>query len=227
MIRLAIFDFDGTLVDTITDVALCFNRALTACGFPTHPPSGYPRFVGGNLETVISRLLPPDYCTAADIDRVKQVYRPLYLEDAKPNTRPYPGILPLLAGMAAQGIRLGVSTNKAQPLTEALCDSLFLPDTFAGIIGYDDAHPSKPDPYSVDALMAQCGVTAAETVYIGDGRTDLETAANAGVPCIFVTWGQGYDVDPQEAGIALAVNAPEDILAWMIQQNGGSLCNPS
>lgn len=226
MIRLAIFDFDGTLVDTITDVALCFNRALTTCGYPAHPTSLYPRFVGGNLETVISRMLPPDRCSTADIERVVQVYRPLYLNDAKPNTCPYPGMLSLLTDMAAQGIRLGVSTNKAQQLTEALCDTLFPPDTFAGIIGYDNAHPSKPDPYSVHALLEQCGVSAAEAVYIGDGRTDLETAANAGVPCIFVTWGQGYDVNPQETGIALAADTPADILAWLRQQNGGSLCNP-
>ena len=188
---LLIFDCDGTLVDTLTDVGRCFNMALAACGFPQHPIAAYGGFVGGNLETVVSKLLPGDMNCQDNVDRVKGIYRRIYAEDPKPNTLPFDGIQELLYCLKRDGFSLAVNSNKAQALTEKVIQKHFPADTFDAIVAYDENRPSKPDPYGVEAICRVCGKNLNSAIYIGDGRSDVLTAKNAKIPCIFVTWGQG------------------------------------
>lgn len=205
MRKLVIFDFDGTLVDTVTDVALCFNTALAQCGYPQHPLAAFDRFVGGNLETVVSRMLPPQRCTQADIDAVKTVYRTRYLQSEKPNTRPYPGILELLTALKAEGFWLAVNSNKGQQLLDDMVDKLFPPAFFDAVVGYQEDRPSKPDPWGVDEICRRCGCSRFDAVYVGDGGSDIATAAAAGVPCVYVTWGQGSEETRRDPRIARTV----------------------
>ena len=199
MRKLLIFDCDGTLVNTIVDVALCFNEALISCGFPPHEIKAYDGFVGGNLETVVSRLLAPDVCTTENIDRVKTIYRRLYSASDKPNTQPYPGMVDMLDRLKARGFLLAVNTNKGQKLTDELLDKLFGQGYFDAVVGYEETRPSKPDPYGVDMICGLCGTDRGSAVYIGDGKSDIETACNAGIPCILATWGQTTDADRRDA----------------------------
>ena len=191
MRRLLILDCDGTAVDTLTDVALSFNQALRYCGFPEHPVEAYGGFVGGNRETVVSKLLPEGVSGNEPVDRVKTRYREIYAQSEKPNTAPYPGMLELLTALKAEGYTLAINSNKAQSLTEALVERLFPAGMFSSVVAYEESRPSKPDPCGVDLICRECGMNRQDAVYIGDGRSDVLTAKNAGIPCVFVTWGQG------------------------------------
>jgi phosphoglycolate phosphatase len=214
MRTLAIFDFDGTLVDTITDVALCFNRALAQNGYPQHPLKAFDNFVGGNLETVVSRMLPPNRNTQADINIVKTTYRTLYQADSKPNTKPYPGVMELLDVLHTQGVTLTVNTNKGQDLTDTLIRRLFPEGQFRAVVGYREEYPSKPDPYGINNICNLCGKKVADAIYIGDGRSDIETARNAGIPCVLVGWGQAKPADLADPYISGPVSSPEDLLKF-------------
>ena len=210
--KLYIFDFDGTLVDTITDVAICFNAALAQFGFPIHDLTLYKHFVGGNLETVVARLLPSDQVIEENITKVKTAHRKLYLASEKPNTAPFPGIPEVLLHLQKKQKKLTIHTNKAQQLTDALCQRFFEKIDFLAVVGYDPLYPSKPDPWGVRYLMEKAKVTTEETVYIGDGLTDVLTAENAGIDCLYVTWGQGKPGDTEHPCVRKIVYSPADLL---------------
>lgn len=206
MKKLAIFDFDGTVVDTITDVAICFNESLRLHGFPQHSLEKYSKFVGGNLETVVSRLLPQGQVSDENISRVKLTYRELYLNSSKPNTKPYPGMTGLLEELKANGVKIAVNSNKGQALLDHMIGSMYPLGYFDAVVGYLETRPSKPDPYGVDMICKACGCTRQDAVYIGDGRSDIDTASNAGIPCVFVTWGQGTEQDQSDARVAFVAH---------------------
>lgn len=219
MKKLVIFDFDGTLVDSVTDVAICFNNALTALGFPMRDIASIQSSVGGNLEQVVSRLLPEDQRTAANIDAVKILYRKIYMDSDKSNTKPYPGICDLLDRLRQQHIFLAINTNKGQALVDALTGKLFPDHVFASIVGYDERYPSKPDPFGVHSILASCQVTAHEAVYVGDGKSDIDTAKAADLDILFVTWGQGTEEDRQSVPADRVVDTPEGIYQYVMEES--------
>ncbi len=211
--KLLIFDCDGTLLDTLEDVTICFNAALGECGFPTHDLAFVQSTVGGNLEQIVSRLLPPDEATEENVDQVKNAYKRIYAASDKSHTKPYEGILAVLTELAEEGYVLAVNTNKSQTLAEEVLASRFPSVDFAMIAGYDDSRPSKPDPFGVHMIRDECGVDASDAVYIGDGATDLETASRAGVDCIWVSWGQGKAGLRSDPRVARAVDDPSGLIS--------------
>lgn len=211
MKKLMIFDFDGTLVDTITDVAISFNGALEKCGFPQYPLEEYGRLVGGNLETIVSRLLPQDCVTPENVERVKAMYRTIYKNSPKPNTKPYPGIEQLLLSLRQAGCTLAVNSNKGQELLEDMVSRIFPENPFAAVVGYLESRPSKPDPFGVDLICRECGESLENAVYVGDGASDIRTAENAGIPCVFVTWGQGSQKDSEDPYISCRAETAEQL----------------
>lgn len=214
MKRLVIFDCDGTLVNTIGDVLDCFNQALDRNGFPKRDIDVMRRAVGGNLEQVVARLLPEGARSPENVDRIKADYRALYAASEKPRTRPYPGILELVGALRARGVRLAVNTNKEQSLTEALVAKFFPDGEFECIVGYDERYPSKPDPDGCHRILRRFVLERADAVYVGDGRSDLETANNAGIDCLMVPWGQGTEEDLSDPRGILA-QTPEEILEFV------------
>ena len=216
MKKLFVFDFDGTLVDTITDVGVCFNAALEHYGFPTHPLEDYSRFVGGNLETVVSRLLPADSIQEENIDKVKTLYRKLYLNSDKPNTKPYPGILEILETLKQHGARLAINSNKGQALLDSLASQLFPECWFDASVGYLETRPSKPDPYGVRLICEECGCRIEDAIYIGDGKSDIDTAVNAGIPCVLVHWGQGSEADKKDPRVFAHVQTSMQLLEQLM-----------
>jgi len=218
MKKLVIFDFDGTLVDTITDVAICFNNALSKHGFPQLNISAVKSAVGGNLEQVVSRLLPEADRTKDNIELVKASYREFYVNSDKPNTYPYPGIFDLLDCLEANNVCMAINTNKSQALTNSLVHNIFPNYSFTSIIGYDERYPSKPDPYGVMTILKQCNVSVDDAIYIGDGKSDIDTASAANMDFLLVTWGQGTNEDMNSVPVNRIISKPDDILQFVMKE---------
>ena len=113
------------------------------------------------------------------------------MNSRKTNTRPYPGMWKLLHNLKMQGFLLAVNSNKGQILLDDMVARLFPQGLFDSVVGYLETRPSKPDPYGVAMIAQECGCGVDQAIYIGDGISDVQTAINAGIPCVFVTWGQG------------------------------------
>mgnify|MGYP004645179711 CR=1 FL=1 len=217
MKKLVIFDLDGTLIDTLMDAGRCFNKVLEQFGFKTYPLEQYNCLVGGNLEVIFSKLLEEQDRTEEIISKLKNKYREVYSLDPKPNTKPFDGVLDVLKKLNEKNdISIAINTNKSQILAEKLCANMLSGVNFSGIFGYVDERPSKPDPYAVNELMKINNVLPEETIYVGDSLTDIKTAQNAGIDCIFVNWIKA-DVSAflAENNVRFVANVPEDILAFL------------
>ncbi|MCI0502364.1 MAG: HAD family hydrolase [Fusobacteria bacterium] len=208
MKKLVIFDFDGTLINSIKDVGICFNKTLQYFGFDTYPVETYGKLVGGDLEIIFSKLIPQKKLIDDKniVEKLKSKYREIYSMDPKPNTKPYQGVIDLLYKLKLNNIKIAINTNKSQLLTELICEKFFCDIQFDGIMGYDEKRPSKPDPYSVQLLMEMNEVKKNEAIYVGDGKTDLRTAENAGIECILVSWGQGDESLSQDVAVTYVAN---------------------
>lgn len=187
--RLAIFDLDGTLLNTIADLATSTNQALEACGFPTHPTDAYPMFVGNGINKLFERALPSEARTEENILRIRAHFLPYYDEHNADLSTPYPGIPQLLEHLQHAGIQMAVASNKYQRATEKLIKHYFPNISFVAVFGQREGIPVKPHPQVVEDILALFPVKKEEVIYIGDSGVDMQTALNAGVESIGVTWG--------------------------------------
>jgi len=212
MKKLYIFDFDGTLVDTFSDAGIYYNKALEKYGFPTHPLEEYKYLLGGSLEEVVTRILPEEARTEENIYRVKTEYWDTYPKSEKKNTKPYPGIVKLLRDLQEKGCILAINTNKKQPMVETMCQNLFPNIHFSVIAGNSDLYPPKPDPGGVNMILEKCQVKKEDSIYIGDSQYDFETAKNAGIDAVLVTWGAYRQAYEQHEAVKRIVNQPEEMI---------------
>ena len=190
MIKLAIFDLDGTLLDTLGDIAGACNHALTVCGCPTHEVGEYKMFVGSGIMNLFRRALPEEQRTEGMVMKMRDAFVQYYDVHKDDMTRPYPGIEGLLDELTANGIRLAVASNKYQEATEELVTRYFGTYRFACVLGQREGHPIKPDAGIIFEAMASCeGVRPDEVIYCGDSDVDMQTGINAGVRTVGVTWG--------------------------------------
>lgn len=189
MKKLAIFDLDGTLLNTIADLAQSTNQALELCHYPTHPIEAYRFFVGNGINKLFERALPEDARNEENILRIRQHFIPYYDEHNADLSLPYPGISDLLVKLQERNIGIAVASNKYQRATHKLVSHYFPTIQFAAIFGQREQIPIKPHPQIVQEILAQTGFTKEETIYIGDSGVDMQTANNAQVESIGVTWG--------------------------------------
>lgn len=204
MSRLAIFDLDGTLLDTIDDLAVACNHALRRFGFPEHGREAYKLFVGNGTHNLILRALAPVKDTAS-IAQVEAVFHAYYRDHAQDCTRPYDGIPEALAAVKAGGYRLAVLSNKPHAYVGELVEQYF-PGLFDAAYGQREGVPIKPDPAAVLEIMAKLGFAAGDCVYIGDTAVDVETGKNAGLPTIGVLWGFRTRAELEKAGADVIVD---------------------
>ena len=184
-----IFDLDGTLLDTIGDLAASVNFALRTHGMPEHSLDDLRRFVGNGVRKLMERAVP-DGADNPRFDETFATFRQYYMAHSLDTTRPYEGIPETLAALKARGCHLAVVSNKMMAATQALCHHFF-PDTIEVAIGEDEAAGirRKPAPDTVFAALKTLGVGKEDAAYVGDSDVDIQTARNAGLPCISVLWG--------------------------------------
>jgi phosphoglycolate phosphatase len=206
--RIAIFDLDGTLVDSVDDLAASVNHALAALGLPLRATEEVRAFVGEGARLLLSRAVGPH---PELVDRALALWREHYDVHLLDRTRPYPGVVEALDGT---GRTLAVLTNKPGPMARAILDGLDLSRCFAAVVGGDEA-PRKPDPAGVLRLLRDLSGRPEEAVFVGDSRVDAETARNAGVPFVGVTWGLGSRGDLAAGSPRALVDRAEDLASWL------------
>lgn len=213
MKKLAIFDFDGTLFDSVWDVVICFNRTLEIHGFPTLTHEEYLDRLGGNIDEIVSLILK-DKSTAENIELVKNTYSKLYSASPKDNTKPFAGTHEVLKALQDKGILLAINSNRTTDSIREYVDEFFKDIDFKAIEGHDPSYPSKPSPCGVERIMGKLEVTKDETVYIGDSITDIRTSQNAEIDCILVSWGYGRKEAFESDYPLVTVDRPYEILNY-------------
>jgi len=188
--KLVIFDLDGTLIDTIADLGGAANEVLRVKGLPRHTLEEYRGMVGHGVRNLVRKAMPEALQEdEALLDELLALFLDYYLQHIDERSRPYPGIPELLADLQAAGAQLAVASNKFQAGTEKLIRRMFPEIGFAVVLGGRPGAPLKPDPAIVETIRGQVGISAEETVMVGDSATDIHTAEGAGVSCIAVSWG--------------------------------------
>lgn len=184
-----IFDLDGILLDTLGDLAASVNYALRTHGMPEHSIDDVRRFVGNGVRLLMERAIP-DGEANPDFEATFATFRQHYMQHSLDTTKPYEGIPETLAELKARGCHLAVVSNKMMAATQELIRHFF-PDTISVAIGENEAAGirKKPAPDTVFEALRQLGVGKEGAVYVGDSDVDIQTAANAGLPCISVLWG--------------------------------------
>lgn len=210
MYKLAVFDMDGTILDTLEDLKDSVNYALSECGYPQRTYDEVRRFVGNGIRKLIERAVP-EGVSVSDIDRVHEVFTGYYKVHCADKTKAYDGIKPLLEQLRANGIKTAVVSNKADYGVQELCKEYF-DGLFDYAVGEREGIRRKPAPDSVNEALRMLGIPKNEAVYIGDSDVDFETAVNAGLPCISVLWGFRDEEFLRSKGASLFVHKPSEIL---------------
>ena len=209
MYKLAVFDMDGTILDTLEDLKDSTNFALEKCGYPMRSYDEVRRFVGNGIRKLIERAVP-EGLTVEQIDRVHEVFTEHYKVHCADKTKAYDGIKPLLEKLRANGVKTAVVSNKADYGVQELCKEYF-DGLFDYAVGEREGIRRKPAPDSVNEALRVLGMSKSEAVYIGDSDVDFETAKNAELPCISVLWGFRDEEFLREKGATLFVHDPAEI----------------
>jgi phosphoglycolate phosphatase len=187
--KLVIFDLDGTLLNTIADLAQATNQALEQFGFPTHSEEAYNYFVGNGINKLFERALPEEARTEENILKIRSKFVPYYDAHNADFSCPYPGTSELLSALQQKNIAIAVASNKYQEAVEKLVHHFFPQIYFAAILGQREGFPSKPDPAIVHDILRISEIEAKDALYVGDSNVDMQTAHNAGVEVAGVAWG--------------------------------------
>ena len=210
--ELVIFDLDGTLLDTISDLAVACNAVLAVRGLPQHSYEEYCHFVGNGILRLVERALPEPLRTPENVALARADFVRYYTEHIDVYTKPYPGIPELLAELTRRGIRVAVASNKFQAGTEKLIRLFFPEIPFAAVFGQRPDVPLKPDPAVVEEILACTGVPRERVLYVGDSGVDMETARAAGVRSAGVTWGFRDREELVAAGAGRLVDRAAELL---------------
>ncbi len=213
MKNLVIFDLDGTLLNTIADLATAANHALKALGYPTHSTTAYSSMVGNGVTKLLERALPEEIRTTRIIEAMRIKFREYYDLHCADETTIYPGISELLTELHNRNINCAVCSNKYQSAVTHLITHFFPEIPWVAILGHEDGIPVKPDPSIVFEALSQCPTAKRHVLYVGDSGVDMETARRACIESVGVTWG----FRPRQELVASyadhIISNPDDILS--------------
>lgn len=213
MKKLAIFDFDGTIVDSVHDVVIHLNEALSMYDFPTLTSDEYVKYLGGNIDEIVSLVLE-DNSNPENIKLVKDTYLNIYYSSEKKNTVPFPKSQEILRHLQDEGVLIAINSNRFNDSIATFTDRFFSDIDFFMIMGHDFDYPSKPDPYAVCQIIKKAGVSPSDAIYIGDSGTDIQTAKNAGIDCVVVKWGYGNQKDWESDYVLQAIDDFDEIIKY-------------
>ena len=211
--QLAIFDLDGTLLNTLDDLADSVNHVMDEFGFLGRSLTEVRSFVGNGIKKLIERSAPAD-TSAEEIERMFEQFKVYYGAHCADKTKPYDGIMELLTDLKKQDVKLAVVSNKADYAVKALCEQYF-PGFFNEAVGERVGIARKPAPDTVNEVLKILQIDKAQAVYIGDSEVDVQTAQNAGMDCIAVDWGFRDTEVLKEAGVETIVSTPKDLMMYL------------
>lgn len=213
--KLVIFDLDGTLLNTLPDLAGAANAALAACGFAPRTEREVQAFVGNGVSKLLERALPDGQKTVENLELLKQSFFAYYDEHLWDQTAVYPGIKNLLEQLSQRGVQLAVASNKYQRAVERLIAHFFAPISFVAVRGQREGLPTKPNPQMVTDILQVARVNAEDALYVGDSAVDMQTAQNATVKACGVTWGFRAREELAAYQPALLADEPNEILSYL------------
>ena len=214
MLKVVIFDLDGTLLNTLEDLGRAVNYALSLRGYPQHTLDEYRGMVGHGVRNLVTVALPKEL--QADetlIDAALADFKAYYTAHIDVHTRPYAGMVEVVQQLHARGVKLAIASNKFQSGTEALIAEFFPGIPFVAVLGNRPGYPLKPDPEIVGEVLRQASASPSEAAMVGDSLTDMKTAAIGGIRGIAVTWG--YRLLAPSPAYTL-VSSPKELLSLLI-----------
>lgn len=212
MTKLIVFDLDGTLINSLEDLADSANWMLMQHGFPTHPVDAYRYFVGDGMRKLIERILPPEERNEKQIERCKAEFIAYYTIHMEDKTVVYPGMIELLKELKDRGLKIAVATNKVHIAVAPLMAKYFPGIRFDSMIGQREGIPVKPHPQIMYDILKETGCQPSEALHVGDTATDMQLAHSAGVTPVGVLWGYRPLEELQEAGAKFIISRPEELL---------------
>lgn len=213
----ALFDLDGTLVDSLADIAAAMNHTLAAHGLPTHPLEAYRRFVGEGVRRLVERALPRERLELAET--ILADYQRRYAEHLLVHTAPFPGIAQLLDALAARGLAVAVLSNKPDGATRRIVQALFSSWRLEPVHGERPHVPRKPDPTAALEIARVLGVEPGRCLFVGDSAIDMQTARNAGMMPVGVLWGLRDRDELTSSGARALLGHPLDLLRLLDNQD--------
>jgi len=212
--KAVIFDLDGTLVNSIEDLADAMNKVLTSNNYPTHSYDAYKYFVGSGIRSLVIKALPENQRDDAQINSCFEAMVSIYSKECINKTKPYAGIIDLLNQLKARNLKLSVLSNKADVLTKKITLALF-PDYFEPILGLKLEAHKKPNPVVVLDMCKKLNIQPEEAMYVGDTAIDMQTANNANMLAVGVPWGFRDKKELIENGAKHILNHPLDLIALL------------
>ena len=207
-----LFDLDGTLLDTLEDLARCMNRSLEHLGFETHSVEAYKHFVGDGTEEMAQRALPAGSRDELMVRKCIQQARQQYSQSWGDYTKPYAGIPQLLDGLVGQGIPMTILSNKPDDFTQEMVAELLKRWRFEIVRGASGQRPIKPDPAAALQIAEELAIPPERFVYLGDTNTDMKTANSAGMFAVGALWGFRTAEELTDSGAKILVSRPEEVL---------------
>ena len=210
--KAVLFDLDGTLLDTLADIADCANRIRVELGLPPHPRNAYRDFVGNGLKELLMRALPARALRGADLKKRARRFEELYAKHGQDRTRPYPGVARMLDEVARRGLPMGVVSNKPQRFTRQCVSELLPRWRFNVVRGSRPSQPLKPHPAGPLAAARAMGAKPSEVLYLGDTGVDMKAAAAAGMFPVGALWGFRDAKELKSCGARVLIRRPEQLL---------------
>jgi len=212
--RAIIFDLDGTLINSLGDIADTMNHILAINNLPVHEEDQYRYFIGDGIQNLIIRALPEDYRSDKFVSEMHRSFEIEYRKRCLIKTRPYPGITNMLKALSIKGIKMAVLSNKSDEFTRYMVSELFPDNYFSAVMGSRNDTPRKPDPAGALMLAKQCGIEPVCCLFIGDSNIDMRTGTNAGMLPVGVLWGFRTEQELRDGGAESIVAHPGEILSF-------------